>query len=324
MQPSLDEVQQILHKSTEMIIDITKGISSWRMQSRPSHYNFMKAESMQEISVYYRAAVENNEISKLVLVLNSSVSAIAQIIRSVIDSYKEYQDLWMKDKDYTVKEFLKNEVIISDIKAILFYYENLEERINNIPLFHNVGMMKILTDDIKQSLLAEARSRKMQYGNQCRAKFHEKLYYIGDFMADNLKKLSRPIVDLDDIRSTMSCLENIREQQIDIDNMIDPIEEVYTIFQKFGIYVSIEENEKVDTLRYNFKRLLTKAKEVQEHLIDIQDNYKSTLLDGVKDFTIDVTDYSKRYTEVNKLYFYNKIPFIYLLYCKTKVNTTDE
>ncbi|XP_023210259.1 dynein heavy chain 8, axonemal-like [Centruroides sculpturatus] len=103
MQPSLDEVQQILHKSTEMIIDITKGISSWRMQSRPSHYNFMKAESMQEISVYYRAAVENNEISKLVLVLNSSVSAIAQIIRSVIDSYKEYQDLWMKDKDYTVK-----------------------------------------------------------------------------------------------------------------------------------------------------------------------------------------------------------------------------
>ncbi|XP_067125373.1 dynein axonemal heavy chain 8-like isoform X2 [Centruroides vittatus] len=297
MQPSLDEVQQILHKSTEMIIDVTKGISSWRMQSRPSHYNFMKAENMQELSVYYRAAVENNEISKLVLVLNSSVSAIAQTIRSLIDSYKEYEDLWMKDKDYTVKEFLKNEVIISDIKAILFYYENLEERINNIPLFHSVGMMKILTDDIKQSLLAEARSWKMQYGNQCRAKFYEKLYYISDFMADNLKKLSRSIADLDDIRNTMSCLENIREQQIDIDNMIDPIEEVYTIFQKFGIHVSIEENEKVDTLRYNFKRLLTKAKEVQENLIDIQDNYKSTLLDGVKDFTIDVTDYSKRYTE---------------------------
>ena len=46
---------------------------------------------------------------------------------------------------------------------------------------------------------------------------------------DWVKRLNRPIKDLDDIRLAMGTLKEIREKEISIDMMIGPIEVCYPV-----------------------------------------------------------------------------------------------
>ena len=65
--------------------------------------------------------------------------------------------------------------------------------------------------------------------------------------------------DLEDVRSTMAALNEVRAKEIEIDMELNPIEECYSFLQRCGVAVAREEMETVDSLRYTFKNLLTQA-----------------------------------------------------------------
>jgi len=44
--------------------------------------------------------------------------------------------------------------------------------------------------------------------------------------------MTRPLEDLDDIRTSMSALEELRENEIRIDGTIAPLEEAYALLTK--------------------------------------------------------------------------------------------
>lgn len=54
----------------------------------------------------------------------------------------------------------------------------------------------------------------------------------------------------------MACLDQIREHFIRIDMALGLIEETYALFAKFNVAVPKEEQEKVDSLRYNFELMI--------------------------------------------------------------------
>ena len=100
---------------------------------------------------------------------------------------------------------------------------------------------------------------------------------IVHFVTEYSKRLSRPIKvhifytmwistielhwtqDLEDVRSTMAALDEVRAVEIEMDMELSPIEECYSFLQRCGVAVAREEMETVDSLRYNFKNLLTQA-----------------------------------------------------------------
>lgn len=54
----------------------------------------------------------------------------------------------------------------------------------------------------------------------------------------------------------MACLDQIRENFIRIDMALGLIEETYALFAKFNVNIPKEEQEKVDSLRYNFELMI--------------------------------------------------------------------
>ena len=61
--------------------------------------------------------------------------------------------------------------------------------------------------------------------------------------------------DLEDVRSTMAGLDEVRAVEIEMDMELGPIEECYSFLQRCGVAVPREEMERVDSLRYTFKNL---------------------------------------------------------------------
>jgi len=55
-------------------------------------------------------------------------------------------------------------------------------------------------------------------------KYRREMDYVYAVINEMVRKLERPIRDLDDVRMVMDTLKKIREQEVDMELKIDPIE----------------------------------------------------------------------------------------------------
>ncbi len=65
----------------------------------------------------------------------------------------------------------------------------------------------------------------------------------------------RPVKDLDDVRSHMAALAEIRENETRIDMTITPIEEAYGMLNRYNLFFNDGNAERVDSLPYGWKLL---------------------------------------------------------------------
>ena len=79
------------------------------------------------------------------------------------------------------------------------------------------------------SLHVEIKAWKLLFGKHLNFKYKEKMDKMGEFSDEYAVRLSRPIKDLEDVRQAMAALESIRQQQIEIDMGLGPIEVNFAI-----------------------------------------------------------------------------------------------
>ena len=79
-----------------------------------------------------------------------------------------------------------------------------------ITLSFRVGSVIFLTDHLKMSLITETRNWKMAYAKALNERCGREMDSINEFVDNLMKRLSRPIKDLDDVRAAMAALNEIR------------------------------------------------------------------------------------------------------------------
>lgn len=79
-------------------------------------------------------------------------------------------------------------------------------------------------DDLKITIAAEAKSWRVIYGRHMNTKYLTLMEKIMEQIEDLHKRLSRPIKDLDDVRQAMATLKELRENEIEIDSSLSPVE----------------------------------------------------------------------------------------------------
>ena len=83
----------------------------------------------------------------------------------------------------------------------------LEETIQEMVPSHRVGALLLLTEKLRLALAVEANTWKLVYGRALNEKCARQMDNTLEFFGDMEKKLSRPVKDLDDIRSHMKVFK---------------------------------------------------------------------------------------------------------------------
>ncbi|PIK45719.1 hypothetical protein BSL78_17425 [Apostichopus japonicus] len=313
MQPSLDDLQQALNRATVCVFEVSRGVAQWgqkrfrviapsqdgdhHIKGKPHSATGPRTEIIppQQLRNYYKSIVEHKEIQKLQMMLSNAISQTRPKIQESLQMFSSFQFLWEEDKDDAVKEFVETHPILSDWKAKILSYQSLEEDIEEIQPWVQVGAIELKTEPIKYALNIETKSWKELFGKTLNKEYCLKMDKITNFIGDFSKRLARPIKDLDDVRNAMEALENIRQEDIKIDMTLGPVEEAYSMLQKFNVKVQREETERVDSLRYSFQKLSSQATSVQGHLVSIQPQFKAELLTSVEVFNKDSEHYYDDY-----------------------------
>lgn len=122
-----------------------------------------------------------------------------------------------------------------------------------------VGSIVFFTDHLKVGLITEAKNWKLAYAKALNEKCGQEMVNITDFVDSLMKHLSRQIKDLEDVRSAMASLNEVRDKTVYIDMTVTPIEEAYALFNKCNIFFNDGNAEKVDSLSYGWKKLTSQV-----------------------------------------------------------------
>ncbi|XP_033874388.2 dynein axonemal heavy chain 8-like [Acipenser ruthenus] len=306
MLPSLDDIQQAINRFVHLILEVTRGVAQWGQErvikiTIPEE-NLNTAKTSKEENIpkrklknFYHSVAEHKDISKLVMLLTSSVNSLRKPASDVLQELHKFKVVWGEDRDDKVKQFMASNPSLTEIKSEILHYVRLEQEIEEIKPTIILGSIELFTGPLKMSLAVEAKAWKMLLCRYLNEEYKKKMLDMISFIGEHLKMLSRPLQDLDDVRFAMQALLEIRDTEIQIDMTLGPIEEAYSILNKFEVEVTKEEAEGVDTLRYSFIKLQSKARSVQDELVQVQPKFKSNLLKSVTIFQKDVLTFIDEY-----------------------------
>lgn len=244
MKPSLDEIQQALNQAVTTITLVTNQVYQWGQERRipsppegakPLHSRSdmirSRARVVRQVTTdrsalknYYRAVSENKEILKLVSALSTAINSTKSLIVKGLEQFNKYSHLWTVEQGEKMTEFLEGDPGVNDFKMEMQQFAQLEEVIVREPDTIPAGCIALSSDQLKLALCTEAKSWRICYGRTMRTKYQTVMEEVFKSIDDWTKRLSRPLNDLDDIRSVMATLKEIRENEIQTDMQLDPIE----------------------------------------------------------------------------------------------------
>ncbi|NXF53111.1 DYH8 protein, partial [Oceanites oceanicus] len=207
MVPSLDDIQQAINRMIQLILEVIEDVVLVR-----------------KLRNFYSGVAEHEDISKLVVLLSSSVNSIREVASEVLQDFQKYNVLWTEDRDAKIQQFLASCPSLTEIKEEILHYAMFEQEMEDLKPIILLGPIELHTEPLKIALAIEAKAWKMLLCRYLNEEYKKKMTDMMSFITEYLKKLSRPLHDLDDVRFAMEALSVIRDNKIQMDMTLGPIE----------------------------------------------------------------------------------------------------
>ncbi|XP_060534779.1 dynein axonemal heavy chain 5 isoform X2 [Cylas formicarius] len=324
VKPDLEEVQDVLNLAGKNITSVSKGVGQWGKENMASAvddscnsdkppkgpvrtkeddfrsrrrklYRLSTVEKplfpLQQRN-FFGHVMENKEVIKTLSLLASCSQDMRQEMSQFLGRWRPYSVLWRNEK--TQRELLG--CCLPEFEASLRKHEELSERLATEPdLFAIAGCLAVSSEKLKYGLMTEIKSCTHRIGQAMKKKYKREMEYVYAVINEMERKLERTIRDLDDVRMIMETLKKIREQEVDMELKIDPVEEAFNVLNRFDVAVEREILDQVDNLRDTWKQLLHNALAVQVKLLDMQPQFQNDLKNNLEKFRQDKIDYCEEY-----------------------------
>ncbi|XP_072395911.1 dynein axonemal heavy chain 8 [Diabrotica undecimpunctata] len=299
--PSLEQIQNYFSQVLTVVLDTHKFVQMWgqevKKKSAMKGAKDEKERQLQKTKNYYKLIYENKEVTRVYMSLQGVIYLLQPDIENLLHKYLEYKYLWAEDRDQQIQEYCDENPLIVEISEKFKEYDARAESIKQLPEKHDIGALQVLMDQYKMALLVESEAWKHTLGKKLCDNYREKLNKMVDFIKAQEKILNKPINDLDDCRIAMACLEVIRQNFIEMDMDLGLIEEAFATFNRFHIYVSKDDTERVESLRFNFQNMINHSKTVQEDICNVQGPLLEELTAGVAKFRVEVEQFDIDFEE---------------------------
>ncbi|CAG9558495.1 unnamed protein product [Danaus chrysippus] len=241
---------------------------------------------------FYNHIMENKEIMKTLALLSMCTQNVKSELNLLVKRWRPYHYLWKCEK--TLRQLLAWN--LSDFELALKRHSELEAKLDTEPDVLIIGnCLAISTEKLKLGLNTELKNGTFRISQAMRKKYKREMDYVYAIMNDLERKLERPIRDLDDVRTVMETLKKIREQEVDMELKIDPVEEAFNVITCYELPVNKEDLEQVDNLRYSWQQLQATALASHVQLLTMQPQFEDDLKNNLNRFRDDNTDYCHEY-----------------------------
>ncbi|EZA60758.1 Dynein heavy chain 5, axonemal [Ooceraea biroi] len=306
VKPSLDDVQEALTSVGKIITGVAKGVAQWNSRGSKNMWKTLPYSSKRNLADvvlraqdnvakqkqeepedsktrrrrlykiiseekpifpiqernFYTMVMDNKEIIKLLGMLSTCTLELRQDLTEFLDRWKPYKFLWKNERNM--------HRLATEPDMIIFGTS-----------------IAVSTDKLKYGLYTEIKGCTHKIGQAMKKKYRREMEYVYALISELDRKLDHQIRDLDDVRLIMDTLKKIREQEVDMELKIDPIEEAFNIVTRYEVPVDQECLEQVDNLRDTWQNLLAQAIKSNILLLNLQPQFENDLKNNLEKFRTD-------------------------------------
>jgi dynein heavy chain len=135
--PSLEDMQSQLNKSVQAILKMSQDLPEWKHSFKLKEQQIKEiekqaAEEGEDVKAavaakapkpLYKIIAEHKDVNKLVISLSSALSSFKQEVQEIIKTFSGFSELWEKEIDSTVKEFMATKPLMVDLEAKFRHYK---------------------------------------------------------------------------------------------------------------------------------------------------------------------------------------------------------
>ncbi|OQS07437.1 dynein heavy chain [Thraustotheca clavata] len=278
--PSLDDIQLAINRAAQTVLAAAKELYDWG-----------QAEiAKEDKTTFFERITKDIEIVRVVLLLTGSVQGLRNSVTEYLESFKQYEWLWMENKDVSYENFLKKNPELQDFERKLKSFVIIDEDITAIPANHNIGALCLNTRNIKLQLKHENAQWKLKYSDNLHNQARKKMESLTEYFRSMMGKLNRKVVDLDSLRFVMNLLKEVRARESGINMEINPVLDMYEMLEYYlpDGFMEKEEMDQKSVLRSNWRKLIHHAETRTDELSKTQAGFKRGLLRDIKEFIVDV------------------------------------
>jgi len=284
MNPPLEDIQAAVNRCALHVLRCSKRVFTWGQD---------RSQEISKLETFHTLIARDKEIVKVVLLMCGSIEGAKIQVNEYLATFGRYNYVWQNDKQAAYQNFMKGNPDLNAFEGELRVYMELENEINAISTFHNIGCIALETTPIKNVLKHECQVWRRQFADNLHKSAKEQL----DGLLENVKEkgtaLDRKPNDLDDVTDIMATLTEIREKDSVFLTELSPIEDRYALLIKYEADVSPEELDQIPEVKANFVKIKKTAGTKMEELQQKQGPFKKQLVQNVKEFVKDVASFRR-------------------------------
>ncbi|XP_053567991.1 uncharacterized protein LOC128657631 [Bombina bombina] len=228
-------------------------------------------------------------------ILNSTVKAVndwESTVKNQVFSLSSYDFLWTDDMYRQSEEIVGSKPDLSVIHKEVKRFLHIEEKIKEYPEVLRVGCMCLDFSSIKETLKGFAGSWKSHYATILHHHVKVKLQEVLQYREQVWQQLTVPVQSLEQLNYCLILLEELQDMENKIDNIYQPIEDMYEQLRSYQLRIPREEVTEVTNLRSKWAELLNLSDTVKEELLKEKlEIFKQELDKQVKSFVVEVIQF---------------------------------
>ncbi|KAK3265811.1 hypothetical protein CYMTET_25536, partial [Cymbomonas tetramitiformis] len=298
--PSLEELEEHLQEAAVAILGSAEKFMRWG-QPRPRGEQSADAEDgappLKPLQSYFDRLTANKGVVKEVLLLVGSISELREAVNSELTDLVEFQHLWMDSAAETYTNFMRLDPTIELFEERMNRLVDIEQRIMAVPDSIRCHCLEISMSHIKGVLQGKANEFKLLYANEFNRRTQEMVKSVMHVISEVGAALERTVDGLEDMRGVCETLSKLNESEPGVEMALPRIEDDYAFLRNYGVPIKAEEQEQLDQLPYQWRKLKLKALGVKEHLQLMQGDMKAAMVRDTQAFIADLEKFKNLYEE---------------------------
>jgi dynein heavy chain len=230
LEPSLNDIQRAINKAAKAVLGTSKRLFDWDQSHLP--------DSAPSKKTFFSRITKDIEIARVVLLLTGSIMGTRAEVQKLVDGFAQYDWLWQDDMNSAYNQFIADKPSLEDYAARLEEFGQIAQEIEFIPPVHNVGALQLRTQNLKTGLVHQATDWTVLYSSKLHSEARKQMELLLDYMVQAERRLQRHLNDLNDLRSVMDHLKDIRDRESGIQMEIAPVMDMYRLLEQYVLRTS--------------------------------------------------------------------------------------
>ncbi|KAJ8389320.1 hypothetical protein AAFF_G00121850 [Aldrovandia affinis] len=227
---------------------------------------------------------QDEEICKIQASIAAGMVANSSHLQSYVKTWDKHREIWEINKDSFIRRYQRLNPPVSSFDADIARYTEVANNVQKEETVLNVQFVLLDCSLLKFSLVQHCNEWQDKFTQLLSVMASSRLQDLHCFLRDNSHRLSQPPQTLVDLGESLKLLETLQGDLVKLENQIPPIQEQFTILEKYEVSVEPAVHEMLEDLSGEWLRF-------QEALIDSEgmlkknkEKFRSSLIISGEEF----------------------------------------